>query len=158
MARVHSVTIEVGPEAIDENRHVNNTAYVRWMQDLAIEHSARQGWPMGRYFESGGTWVVRSHYVEYLRPAFEGDALRAATWVSEIQDPRSIRRYVFWREGEDRPLVRAETLWVFVSLESGRPHHLPDDLASAFILSPEEATVYDELGLTFRRIPARSPG
>lgn len=158
MARVHSVAIEVGPSAIDENRHVNNTAYVRWMQDVAIEHSTTQGWPMSRYFESGATWVVRSHYVEYLRPAFEGDALRVATWVADIVPPRSTRRYVFWRDGDARPVVRAETLWVFVDLGTGRPRAIPDDLASAFILIPDEATVYDELGLSFRGPPARGQG
>jgi acyl-CoA thioester hydrolase len=152
---VHSVAIEVGPSAIDENRHVNNTAFVRWMQEVAIEHTSTCGWPMSRYFEAGATWVVRSHYVEYLHPAFEGDALRVATWVAGMDSPRSTRRYVFWRDGDNRPVVRAETLWVFVGLETGRPRTIPEDLASAFILVPDEMTVYDELGLSFRRPPGR---
>jgi acyl-CoA thioester hydrolase len=151
VARVHEAAIRVGPDAIDENRHVNNIAYVRWMQDVAVEHSSLRGWPMRRYLESGGTWVVRSHYVEYLRPAFEGDSLRVATWVSDLDAPRSTRRYVFWRDGEHRPVVRAETLWVFVDMANGRPHAVPDDLASAFILVPDEVAVYAELGLA----PAR---
>ncbi len=112
-----------------------------------MEHSTLQGWPFQRYLEAGGTWVVRSHFVEYLRPAFEGDTLRVATWVNDLEAPRSNRRYVFWRTGEDRPVVRAQTLWVFVDMESGRPSPVPDDLASAFTLAPDEAAVYAELGL-----------
>jgi hypothetical protein len=40
------------------------------MQDVAIEHSATVGWPMRRYLELGAAWVVRSHFIEYFRPAF----------------------------------------------------------------------------------------
>lgn len=109
---------------------------------------------MSRYF-AGRSWVVRSHYIKYLRPAFEGDVLRVATWVADIVPPRSTRRYVFWWDGDAQPVVRAETLWVFVDLETGRPRAIPDDLASAFILVPDEATTYDELGLSFRRPPER---
>ena len=29
----------VPDEAVDGNRHVNNVAYVQWMQDVAIRHS-----------------------------------------------------------------------------------------------------------------------
>lgn len=144
---IHTTAIDVTADAIDENHHVNNTAYLRWMQDVAVEHSAARGWPMPRYFEAGATWVVRSHYVEYLRPAFEGDALRLATWVADLEEPRSTRRYVFWREGDPRPVARAETVWVFVDLETGRPRALPDDLATAFILQPDTDRVLERLGL-----------
>jgi len=54
-------------------------AYLRWMQDIAVEHSAAQGWPVRRYLETGTTWVVRSHFIEYLRPAFAGDSIAVHT-------------------------------------------------------------------------------
>jgi acyl-CoA thioester hydrolase len=46
---VFSKTIAIPQSVIDENGHVNNVAYVQWMQDIAIEHytantSARRGW------------------------------------------------------------------------------------------------------------------
>lgn len=147
MPEIYTTAIGVTADAIDENGHVNNTAYLRWMQDGAVEHSVARGWPLERYFGSGATWVVRSHFVEYLRPAFEGDALHLATWVSDMEERRSTRRYVFWRESDDRPLVRAETLWVFVDLRTGRPRPIPDDLAGAFSLQPDADRVLHRLGL-----------
>jgi acyl-CoA thioester hydrolase len=39
----------VRAEEIDPLGHVNNVAYVQWMQDAAIAHSSVQGWPMARY-------------------------------------------------------------------------------------------------------------
>ena len=69
-ARIFSRRFAVPPEAIDLQGHVSNLAYVGWMQDVAIEHSTAAGWSMRRYQELGAGWVVRSHYIEYLRPAF----------------------------------------------------------------------------------------
>lgn len=147
MPEIHTIAIRVGADAIDENGHVNNSAYLRWMQDGAVAHSVARGWSRRRYFEAGATWVVRSHFIEYLRPAFEGDALRLATWVADMEQRRSTRRYLFWRDGDRRPLARAETLWVYVDLETGRPRAIPDGLRSAFPLVPDTGRVLDRLGL-----------
>jgi acyl-CoA thioesterase FadM len=35
---------------------------------------------------------VRSHLVEYLRPAFEGQRIRVSTWVANLRRVRSLRR------------------------------------------------------------------
>lgn len=42
------------------------------MQDIATAHSEAQGWPLARYLETKTTWLIRSHYIEYLRPVFLG--------------------------------------------------------------------------------------
>ena len=149
MAAIHSLHIDVPPDAIDANRHVNNRAYLTWMQDVAVSHSAEAGWPMKRYFSTGATWVVRSHYIEYLRPAFEGDRLHVHTWVSAMEEWRSLRRYLFWRERDRTVVARAETLWVFVDLERGRPRPIPAELRGDFTLvEGGEADVLERLGLT----------
>jgi acyl-CoA thioester hydrolase len=35
----------VPESAVDQNRHVNNVAYVQWMQDVAIQHADAVGAP-----------------------------------------------------------------------------------------------------------------
>ena len=145
---IHSLGVDVPPEAIDDNGHVNNRQYLTWMQDVAVAHSAAVGWPMERYFRIGATWVVRSHYVEYLRPAFEGDALHVHTWVEDMRERRSTRRYLFWRERDRAVVARAETLWVFVDSERGRPLRIPKELRADFTpVHGGEAEVRERLGL-----------
>ena len=64
----HSVTV---PEsAIDFLGHVNNLHYLAWMVEAAAAHSTHVGWPSKRYVEMGAGFVVRSHQIEYLAPAF----------------------------------------------------------------------------------------
>ena len=85
---VYRVEILVPAEAVDRNRHVNNVAYVQWMQDAAIRHSAAAG--CTRMTEAiGATWVARMHRIEYLSPAFAGEAITVLTWVADFRKVRS---------------------------------------------------------------------
>jgi len=145
--RIYSKRFEIGPEAMDGQGHVNNLAYVAWMQEVAIEHSAAVGWPMTRYQEIGAGWVVRSHFVEYLRPAFAGDRIAVHTWVPEFTQRSTPRRYLFVREPGRELLAQAETRWVFIDLATGRRRPLPDDLLTSFAPLPDEREVRLALGL-----------
>lgn len=145
--RVFSKRFAVPAQAIDVQGHVNNLAYVGWMQDVAIEHSAAVGWPMRRYLELGAGWVVRSHFIEYLRPAFADERLGAHTWVPRFDQRSTPRRYLFVREDDRTVLARAETAWVFVDLASGRRRPIPPELLEAFDPVPEEEEVHRTLGL-----------
>jgi acyl-CoA thioester hydrolase len=145
--RVFSKRFPVPAEAIDVQGHVNNLAYVGWMQDVAIEHSAAVGWPMRRYLELGAGWVVRSHFIEYLRPAFADEPLGAHTWVPRFDQRSTPRRYLFVRETDRVVLARAETIWVFVDLTSGRRRAIPAELLESFDPVEDEAEVYRAMGL-----------
>jgi len=126
--------LRVNEESIDVNGHVNNIEYLRWMQLVATGHSDANGWGWRRYRELGSGWVVRSHHIDYLRPAFAGDELLIETWVCDLRRSRSRRRYRFLRATDGAELVRAETDWVFVNLDSGRPVQIPESVFSAFVL------------------------
>jgi acyl-CoA thioester hydrolase len=80
--------------------------------------------------------VVRSHFISYLRPAFAGETITLQTWVAEIKQRSSLRRYLVVRTNDQRVLVEAETNWVYIDLQSGRPLRIPNDLRAAFDLSP----------------------
>ena len=73
LSPVYSKTITVPQSVMDENGHVNNVAYVQWMQNIAVEHYSSIGCVEAQGFES--TWVVREHKIEYLLPAFAGDEI-----------------------------------------------------------------------------------
>jgi acyl-CoA thioester hydrolase len=142
MIRVYRHEIQVPPSAIDENGHVNNVQYVQWMQDAAVQHSNAAGCTQVT-LDLGATWVIRSHKVEYLRPAFQGDHLVVLTWVSNFRKVRSLRKYRFFRVSDKSVLANGETDWVLVDAQSGRPMAIPDNLASVFELVPNDAEPSD---------------
>ncbi|MGE5387199.1 MAG: acyl-CoA thioesterase [Betaproteobacteria bacterium] len=145
MPRIYIRHLRVGDDAIDVHQHVNNQEFLRWMQEIAIEHSSAQGWPMERYLKSGASWYVRSHFIEYLRPALLGDDLQVCTWISDMQERSSPRQTLFLRVSDRRILARAETQWIFVNLKNGRPVAIPEALRTAFEIVKSEEEVLSEL-------------
>jgi len=127
----------VPDEAVDENGHVNNVMYVQWMQDAAVRHYEAMG-GIQITIDVGATWVVRSHMVEYLRPAFAGEHIKVLTWVANMRRVRSLRRYQFVRMGDEQVLVRGETNWVFVDVTDGSPRAIPTEVSRLFTLLPDE--------------------
>ncbi len=139
MLRILLQTLTMLPDSIDMNGHVNNKEYVRWMEEVAIEHSAKQGWPLSRYQATNPTWVIRSHYIEYIRPAFKGDELIVATWVGGMEEKGSPRKYRFVRKADGKTVVEAESRWVFCDASTGRPIEITDEIREAFpIVTSEE--------------------
>ena len=132
MPSIFQYNFKVPQEAIDENGHASNVEYIRWMQEAAVLHSNTQGWTRERYDSIGSTWVVRSHTIEFLQPAFAGQSISLLTWVSNMKRIRSWRKYKFLRVEDDTVLARAETDWVFVDSQSGRPRAIPEEVAGAF--------------------------
>lgn len=127
----------VRPEDIDGVGHVNNLSYVRWLQDAAVAHSAAQGWPTSAYYELGQGWVVRSHFVEYLSPAFADDKVIVRTWVSEMKRVTSARQYYIFRVCDGKLLVKAETQWAFVNFATLQPCRAPEDVVKSFDIVAE---------------------
>jgi acyl-CoA thioester hydrolase len=129
----HTVT----PSEIDQVGHVNNIEYVRWLQNAAIAHSAAQGWDAPRYRQLGMGWVVRSHFIEYLIPAFIDDQIIIKTWVATMKKVTSIRRYEIWRPSDEKKLVVAETNWAFVNFTTHQPCRVPPEILNSFELNPD---------------------
>ena len=133
---IYSRAFTVPVDAIDENGHVNNVAYVRWMQDIAVEHYASIGGIEAQ--GTGATWVVREHKIEYLLPAFSGEEIEIKTWVENIRRVRSLRKYEFMRRSDGKVLVKGETDWVFVDARSGRPLPIPEAVSKVFDLTQQK--------------------
>ena len=149
MPRLHIKQFRVAADAIDIHGHVNNQDYLRWMEEIAIEHSTAQGWPMERYLNSGGSWYVRSHFIEYLRPALLDDDITICTYVVAMTERDLPRRTLFLRTACRRRqiLARAETLWTFVDIQRGRAVPIPDEVRAAFEIVESEDEVLREAGL-----------
>ena len=132
---IYPYEFTVPEESVDENGHVNNVMYVQWMQDAAVRHYESMG---GRQLtlDLGATWVVRSHTIEYLSPAFAGERIRVLTWVANMRRVRSLRRYRFIRITDEQLLVRGETDWVFVDASTGRLRAIPSEVTNLFTLLP----------------------
>ena len=133
---IYSRTFTIPADAIDENGHANNVAYVQWMQDIAVEHYTAIGGVEAQ--GKNATWVVREHRIEYYIPAFAGEEIEIKTWVENIRRVRSLRKYEFVRKSDEHVLVRGETDWVFVDVQTGKPLPIPEEVSNVFSIRQEK--------------------
>ena len=116
---------------LDQNKHVNNVVYVKWMENVAIQNSSSWGLTPEFYLQLGATWVARRHTIEYLHQAFLGDELVIRTWISEIKRVSSVRSYEIVRPADGVTIATGETLWAFVNIKDGRPTRILPEVMEA---------------------------
>ena len=121
----------------DELGLASNVAYVTWMLDAALAHTAAQGWPAEAYRTLGAGWVVRRHEIEYLQPALPGQELVVRTWVATMEKVSSLRRYEIRRRADGALLAAAATRWAFIDYTRRKPRRIPPQVARAFEVVPD---------------------
>jgi len=132
VSRAYSYRFRVRADAIDFNGHVSNVTYLKWMIEAATRHSEAVGFGYTQCLELGGTWVAKSHRIEYRKPAFEGEELEMRTWIESIGKLLSVRRYRLTRPGDASVICEGETEWVFVDRERMRPMKIPEKIIGGF--------------------------
>jgi len=128
--KIFEEKIKVEEKDIDFNGHVNNLKYLEWMINAAVKHSESLGFNAEKYKEMGSTWFVKSHYVEYKRPAFLGDELVVKTWIDEVGKITSKRKYEIYKN--DKLIAFGETQWVFIDINTQKPKKIPKDVIEKY--------------------------
>lgn len=128
-SKEHTLEVTAEPTDIDENGHVSNLVYLRWVLEAAVAHSEAVGWPHTRYIAAGAVFVVRRHEIDYLASAMAGDRLQIVTHIEGWSAATSVRKTRIVRDGKD--LARCVTTWAFLGL-NGRPRRIAADVVESF--------------------------
>lgn len=127
------IDIHVSEEAIDAYQHVNNSEYLRWVEQISWAHSGALGLSFERYRELDRAMAVHRHELDYLAPAFAGDELQLATWIVECDGRFSLtRRFQLKRQRDAKTLLNARTRFACIALSSGRPKRLPEEYQTIY--------------------------
>ena len=122
------ISVSVMPGDIDEQNHVNNTVYLRWVQEVATAHW--QAIASGEAQEGIG-WVVLRHEIDYKTPACLGDDVVLRTWVGKATRLTFERFTEIRRSSDGQLLSTARTLWCPINTQTGRPVRVPVDVRGA---------------------------
>ncbi len=127
-----TLPITVRPGDIDEQGHVNNVVFLRYVQDVATAHWRARA-PQAD--QAALVWVVVRHEIDYKRQAFVGDELLAETWVGPASRRTFERNTRITRADDGRELVRARTLWCPLDAHTLRPTEPSDAVRERFAVS-----------------------
>jgi len=123
------MTVSVLTDDIDEQNHVNNTVYLRWVQEVATTH-----WRAIANAEAQETigWVVLRHEIDYKTSATLGDQIVLRTWVGKATRLTFERFTEIRRNSDDQLLSKARTLWCPINTRTGRPARVPAEVRAQF--------------------------
>jgi acyl-CoA thioester hydrolase len=114
---------------IDEQNHVNNTVYLRWVQNVATAH-----WRAIASREAQATigWIVLRHEIDYKAPATLGDEIVLRTRVGKASRLTFERFTEIRRQSDGQLLSQARTLWCPTNEQTGRPTRVPAEVHTQF--------------------------
>jgi len=146
--------VSVLPGDIDEQNHVNNIVYLRWVQDVATAH-----WKTLASAESQAVigWIVLRHEIDYKMPASLGDEIVLRTWVGKASRLKFERFTEIRRKSgrsntessggdidppqdgfavaNNQVLAQARTVWVPIDVRTGKPARVSADVRARFSTS-----------------------
>ena len=117
----HSFTVSAAD--IDAQNHVNNVAYVQWIQDVAVAHwfSVTDDATREKY-----TWILTRHEIDYKKQSFENEEITATTWVGDATRI-TWERFTEIKRGEDL-LVKAKSIWCLIDREKSKPARITAEM------------------------------
>lgn len=123
-----SRSFQVEAEDIDEQGHVNNVAYLRWIQDVAVAHWRHSASPeqLEKY-----SWITVRHEIDYKKQSFVRQKVTVTTWVGEWTHV-TCERFTEIRRDKD-VLVRGRTVWCLIDRETTKPTRISSDLIKRFV-------------------------
>jgi acyl-CoA thioester hydrolase len=132
----HSRRFRVRYYECDAFGHLNNTNYLRYMEEAAFDASAAAGYDKKRYAQMERIWLVHQNEVEYLSPLVYNDEVWVRTWVADFRRATSRRMYEFTTLNEagniQALIARGFTDWVFMNTRTRRPAAVPPEMAASF--------------------------
>ena len=120
--------IGIVPGDIDHMGHVNNSVYLKWVQDAVV-----------RYWEAvapadavaSHLWVALKHEISYRRPTFLDDLVVADVIADQVQGARAFFTTVIKR-GEE-VVAEVKSIWCCLDAATHKPARLARDISRRFL-------------------------
>lgn len=124
----HEQIVVVRESDIDELGHVNNTVYLRWVQEVAIAHWQLIATPEQ---QQEMVWMVLRHEIDYKSAAKLNDEIILRTWIGVAEGLRFDRHTEILSMAR-KPLAIARTVWCPVDPVTQRPKKVSIEVRKMF--------------------------
>ena len=121
----HPIGIE--PADIDHMGHVNNSVYLKWVQEAVVDYWSKVAPPEA---VAKHLWVAMKHEISYRRPTFLDDTVVAKVIAERVRGARAFFTTVIKR-GEE-VVAEVESVWCCLDAVSQKPARLAQDVVRRF--------------------------
>ena len=120
--------IGIRPDDIDHMGHVNNSVYLKWVQDAVVKFWETVAPPeaVARHL-----WIALAHEIQYRRPTVLDDIVVADVIAERVGGAKAMFTTVIKR-GEE-VLAEVKSTWCCLDAVTKRPARLAVDIARRFL-------------------------
>lgn len=116
-------TFKVQEKDIDSLNHANNVSYLKWVQEISINHWVNITTPA---INNEFYWVVLRHEIDYHHATLLNDEITGVTWVGESDGVKSDRFVHFYCN--DKLICRAKTTWCLMDKSTNKPTRINQEI------------------------------
>ena len=120
--------IPILPSDIDFMGHVNNSVYLKWVQDAVVAHWQKLA-PAEEV--AAKLWVALKHEITYRKPAFLDDELISEVIPTGVEGAKAFFSTII-RRGET-VLAEVKSSWCCLDAATLRPSRIAQDIAQLFL-------------------------
>ena len=127
-SRAYQHPIGILADDIDHMGHVNNSVYLKWVQEAVIRYWESLAPPeaVARHL-----WVALKHEISYRRPTFRDDIVVADVIAEKVEGAKALFTTVIKR-GED-VLAEVKSTWCCLDSASLKPVRLAREISTRFL-------------------------
>ncbi len=124
---IYQHPIGIDPADIDFMGHVNNAAYLKWVQDAVVGHWRKLA-PADAV--AGHLWVALKHEITYRKPAFLDDQVVASVVLEKVEGARAF--YATLIKRGEVVLAEVKSSWCCLDAKTLRPARIAKHIAARF--------------------------
>ena len=112
------------------------TSLLNYFQDCSTFQSEDLGIGVKPLHERGTMWVVNSWQIDIIRLPELGDKVETGTIPYDIKGFFGKRNF-FMKDKTGAFLAKADSLWTYISMETGTPERIPPDILEGYHMEPK---------------------
>jgi acyl-ACP thioesterase len=121
---------------VDSRGELTWLALMDYFQDCSVFHSEQENLSVAYLAEHHIAWVLSSWQVCRNRMPRLAEKVTTQTWAYAMKGFYGYRNFVM-KDGQGQMLAYANSVWVLVDTESGRPTRVPDEMGERYGLEPQ---------------------
>lgn len=118
---------------VDEERKLKLVSILDYFQDCGTFHSESVGGGIEELKRQQSAWLLASWQIVVEEYPKLGEKITVSTLPYEFKGLYGLRNFLLKNE-EGRVLVYANSNWIFVDTDTGRPKRIPQEVAKAYEL------------------------
>jgi YbgC/YbaW family acyl-CoA thioester hydrolase len=128
-----STTLRVRTYELDSFGHVNNAAYLNYLEEARSEFLKQMGLSFHDFARLGVQLVIVEAHLQYIRPARYGDEIVVQGEVHEVKSASVLLGYTLLHTQTGETVATATTKGAFVDAATGKPIRAPELFRTTFL-------------------------